>query len=79
MKDEILISLMNYMRENEAVFFYSMETNCFALVTNHNVPESVLTPKDSIQCSFMPPDGDMGDVGNNFIGPAIHAMERGMG
>lgn len=76
MNDTILKTLMHFMRENEALFYYSKETNCFALVTNHNLSDGVLAPKDSTQCTFMPVPGDMGDIGNNFIVPAIHAMER---
>lgn len=76
MNDTNLKTLMNFLRENEGLLFYCKEKNCFALVTNHYLSDSVLVPTGSTQCSFCPPDGDMGDIGNNFLGPAIHAIER---
>lgn len=74
--DTGLHTLMNFMRENNAVFFYTEKLGGgFALVTEHGLTDQDLVPKDSIHCSFVTPDaGD--DIENEYLKPAIAAMNR---
>ena len=77
-KDTGLHTLMNFMEENNALFFYCEEKKCFALVTEHGLTDTDLAPKGSLYCSFVSPDKDC-DIENEFLKPAIFALERGAG
>lgn len=74
LKDTGLHTLFDFMKQNDGVFYFDKESDCFVLSADNEYCDEILS-KNTPYCGFDVPKPE-DDIENEFLKPAIAALGR---